>query len=165
MPRRCRTLVGVRHPLLLIVALLDAAMPVPIVLLTAALPEALLVSPVVARDAVLLSVVLLDVVVPTSGGPPEGQALGEPCGTATRRGSTVASEHFLTTPPCGDPRAGRTTAEPCDAAAGLGGAAAPGQGPPCSPAARRAWASSQTCSAKRAIPRRAQREGHAPRRG
>ena len=63
MPRRCRTAVGVRHPLLLNVALLDAAMPVPIVLLTAALPEALLVSPAVARGAVLLSVVLPDAVV------------------------------------------------------------------------------------------------------
>ena len=65
MPRRCRSLVGVRHALLLIVALLDAAMPVPVVLLTDALLEALLVSPVVARDVVLLNAVLLDVVVPT----------------------------------------------------------------------------------------------------
>ena len=46
MPRRCRSSVGVRHALLLHVALLDAAMPVPVVLLTAALLEALLVSPV-----------------------------------------------------------------------------------------------------------------------
>ena len=65
MPRRCRPLVCVRHALLLIVALLDAAMPVPVVLLTDALLETLLVSPVVARDAVLLTVVLLDVVLPT----------------------------------------------------------------------------------------------------
>ena len=65
MPRRCRSPVGARHPPLLIVALLDAAMPVPIVLLTAALPEALLVSPAVARGVVLLTVVQLDVVLPT----------------------------------------------------------------------------------------------------
>ena len=45
MPRHCRSSVGVRHALLPLVALLDAAMPVPVVLLTAALLEALLVSP------------------------------------------------------------------------------------------------------------------------
>ena len=55
---------GVRHALLLIVAPLDATMPVPVVLLTATLIGALLVSLMVARDAVLLSVMLLDVVVP-----------------------------------------------------------------------------------------------------
>ena len=54
---------GARHPLLLNVALLDAAMPAPIVLPTAALPEALLVSPAVARGAVLLSVMPPDAVV------------------------------------------------------------------------------------------------------
>ena len=63
--RRCRLLVGVRHALLLIVALLDAAMPVPVVLITDALLAALLVSPVIARDVVLLTVVQLDVVLPT----------------------------------------------------------------------------------------------------
>ena len=55
---------GVRHVLLLIVAPLDAKVPVPVVLFTATLIGALLVSLMVARDAVLLSVMLLDVVVP-----------------------------------------------------------------------------------------------------
>ena len=55
---------GVCHTRLLIVAQLDATMPVPVVLSTATLIGALLVSLMVARDAVLLSVVLLDVVVP-----------------------------------------------------------------------------------------------------
>ena len=64
MPRRCRFLVGVRHALLLIVALLDVEMPVLVVLLTDALLDAPLVSPVGVRDAMLLDVVPLDVVVP-----------------------------------------------------------------------------------------------------
>ena len=63
--RRCRLFVGVRHALLLIVALLDAVMLVPVVLITDALLAALLVSPVIARDVVLLTVVQLDVVLPT----------------------------------------------------------------------------------------------------
>ena len=63
--RRCRLLAGVRHALLLIVALLDAVMPMPVVLITDALLAALLVSPVIARDVVLLTVVQLDVVLPT----------------------------------------------------------------------------------------------------
>ena len=50
--------------LLLIVAPLDAKVPVPVVLFTATLIGALLVSLMVARDAVLLSVMLLDIVVP-----------------------------------------------------------------------------------------------------
>ena len=56
---------GVRHALLLIVALLDAAMPVLVALVTVALLDALLVSPVIARDVVLFTVVQLDVVLPT----------------------------------------------------------------------------------------------------
>ena len=50
--------------LLLIVAPLDAMVPVPVVLFTATLIGALLASLMVARGAVLLSVMLLDVLVP-----------------------------------------------------------------------------------------------------
>ena len=64
--RRCRLLAGDRHALLLIVALLDAAMPAPVVLVTDALLDALLVSPLIARDVVLLAVVQLDVLLPIS---------------------------------------------------------------------------------------------------
>ena len=69
MPRRCRPSAGVRPALLLLVAVLDAAMPVPAVLPTGALFKALLVSPADARDVVPVSVVILDVALPAFATP------------------------------------------------------------------------------------------------
>ena len=48
------------HALLPLVALLDAEVPVPVVLLTVALPDAPLVPPVGVRDAMLIDGVLFD---------------------------------------------------------------------------------------------------------
>ena len=56
--------------MLLDVALLDVAMPVPIRVLTVVLLDATLVSPVDVRDVALLNVALLDVVMPMPMAPP-----------------------------------------------------------------------------------------------
>ena len=95
MPRRCRSLMGVRHPLLHTAARLDAAMPLPVELLTDALLEPLHVAPVVARGAVLLTVVLLDVVVPAFTVPKKLQCQRPPCCSQPRCPAHRSSHQWL----------------------------------------------------------------------